>query len=179
VSFAESSALMKLAEALRERFPDVPADPYSKVLQETIEKVAPEILPALEEIAQEEWEKAQKNITESPASTSDVIADTIGSIGGTILDYATISKILGPLLGKVPAAVEPGVTLGATGLVREGIKDIAGEDKTVKDYGKAGVGGVVGGQRGRSPGDAIRYMLPEQAIAGNVYPLTERWWTGA
>ena len=178
-SFAESSALMQLAGALRERFPDVPADPYSKVLQEAIEKVAPETLPVWEEIAREEWEKAQKNITESPASTSDVIADTIGSIGGTLLDYSTISKILGPLLGKVPAAVEPGVTLGATGLAREGIKDIAGEDKTFKDYAKAGVGGFVGGQTGKYLGEGIRYLLADKAISGNVYPFIERGLTGA
>lgn len=178
-SFAESSALMQLAGALRERFPDVPADPYSKVLQEAIEKAAPETLPVWEEIAREEWEKAQKNITESPASTSDVIADTIGSIGGTILDYATISEILGPLLGKVPAAVEPGVTLGATGLAREGIKDIAGEDKTFKDYARAGVGGFVGGQTGKYLGEGIRYLLADKAISGNVYPFIERGLTGA
>jgi hypothetical protein len=178
-SFGESSALMQLAGALRERFPDVPADPYSKVLQEAIEKVAPETLPVWEEMAREEGEKAQENITESPASTSDVIADTIGSIGGTLFDYATISKILGPLLGKVPAAVKPGVTLGATGLAREGIKDIAGEDKTFKDYARAGVGGFVGGQAGKYLGEGIRYLLADKAISGNVYPFIERGLTGA
>src|SRR5690554_4521913 len=134
-SFIGNSTLMGMAEDTKQKQIDI----YIKFFKEKY----PEQWAKLEEEAKQLEQEEVKDPT-SGFAPADTVADIAGSIGGTIFDYATISKLIGPLMGKVPAPVKPGITMGATRIAKEGLEDITGEDKTAKDYAKAGLSGFAG-----------------------------------
>ena len=112
----------------------------------------------------------------------DAAVDFTGSAVGTVFDYATISKLTGPLFAHTPLGALPaqsGLRFGATRLARTGMQDIAGEDIEGKDYAQAGLSGFVAGEVGSILGEATKHLSANVRMSDTVYPWVQRIVSGA
>jgi len=113
----------------------------------------------------------------------DPVIDVAAGIAGTITDFYTLGKLIGPIIGKIPSPdfIQPGLQFGSTRLARTGLQDISGDEIDPVDYARSGVSGFLAGEAGHLIGAGMKHLDYQTAgeIPKYIYPYIERGASGA
>ena len=174
-SFAQNSSLMQAMNALQFKI-------LEKGFGSNMEELK-ESNPELYEAIQNKDKILQGE--EAPSTDIDILdksLDVVGSVAGTIFDYATLNRLLSPVIGATPLGNLPaqsGLRLGATSLTRTGLEDIAGGELETKDYLRSGLSGFVAGEAGKGLENITRNISTNFRLPETVYPWIQQLVSGA